>query len=81
MTPDNATPLSITSSSTQAVSGRTAAVIYCMFAFWLFAIVLAARGTLKLWVGMVPPKIVAWALLILLTGRMDIAVPPVLKSP
>ena len=34
-----------------------------MFAFWLFAIVLAARGTLKLWTGMVPPRIVAWVLL------------------
>ena len=38
-------------------------MIYCMFAFWLLAIVFAARGMLKLWGQMVKPKVVAWAVL------------------
>ncbi|NQU76192.1 MAG: hypothetical protein HQ546_07770 [Planctomycetes bacterium] len=37
--------------------------IYFMFAFWLFAIVFAARGALAMWGGIIKPKTVAWAIL------------------
>jgi len=38
-------------------------VIYCAFAFWLFAIVFAARGALKLAGGMVGARVVDWIVL------------------
>ncbi len=38
-------------------------MIYCAFAIWLFAIVLAARGVLRLLAGMLKPRVVDWIVL------------------
>lgn len=38
-------------------------MIYVAFAFWLFALIFAARCTMKLWAQMVKPKVLSWAVL------------------
>jgi len=38
-------------------------MIYIAFAFWLFALVFAARCTMKLWAQMITPKALSWAVL------------------